>query len=79
MPKGSCNDCSDGIRNINHGRYAMQHAHAECALYLPRCMTPCLRKRGDPRPTARARQIEVGGSVDEKDDGMDRLNDLDVT
>ena len=48
-------------------------------LYLPRCMPPCLRKRRGPRPTTRARQVEVGRKIDEKDEGLDHLIDLDVT
>ena len=33
-------------------------------LHLPRCLTPCLRKEGSPRPTTRARQIEVVGGCE---------------
>ena len=42
-------------------------------------MNPCPRRKGDPRPTTRVRQIEVGGGVtDEQDEGLARLTDLDV-
>ena len=48
-------------------------------LYLPRCTTPCPRRRGGPTPTTKARQIEVGGMMDDQDEDLARLTDLDVT
>ena len=76
----------DALRVLNKHRNLFITCYITCTAcrlhhqYLPKCITPWLRTKGgfetvDEKTSNRG----VGGVLDDQDNGLDRLNDPDVT